>query len=135
MMTINNPDWDYLFESFKQFKEEDFPDFIKPQVGQIRKDTNRVRMMYRGTPSIGFRDRIVPNPNHLDDNMFHPHQYCPEFKYFVNCFSATGETILDPGMGVGTTGIAAIETGRKFIGIEIDPKTFEKAVQRFERRI
>jgi site-specific DNA-methyltransferase (adenine-specific)/modification methylase len=39
-------------------------------------------------------------------------------------------TILDPFMGSGTTGVACIQTGRKFIGIEIDPGYFELAKQR-----
>jgi len=39
-------------------------------------------------------------------------------------------TVLDPFMGSGTTGIACIRTGRKFVGIERDPKHFETAVQR-----
>lgn len=43
-----------------------------------------------------------------------------------------GETILDPFMGSGTTGVACVQTGRKFIGIEIDPKYFEIAKKRIE---
>jgi len=42
-----------------------------------------------------------------------------------------GDTILDPFMGSGTTGIACVQTGRNFIGIEIDPDYFAIA----ERRI
>jgi len=41
-----------------------------------------------------------------------------------------GATVLDPYMGSGTTGIACIRTGRKFIGIELDPEHFENAVRR-----
>jgi DNA modification methylase len=41
-----------------------------------------------------------------------------------------GETILDPFMGSGTTGVACIRTGRKFIGIEKEPKYFEIACKR-----
>jgi len=36
-------------------------------------------------------------------------------------------TILDPFMGSGTTGLAALNLGRKFVGIEINPTTFEIA--------
>lgn len=43
-----------------------------------------------------------------------------------------GATILDPFMGSGTTGVAAIQTGRNFIGIEIDPAYFEIAKRRIE---
>ena len=42
------------------------------------------------------------------------------------------ETIFDPFMGSGTTGVACARTGRKFIGIEIEPKYFEIARQRIE---
>jgi len=41
-------------------------------------------------------------------------------------------TILDPFMGSGTTGVAAMQFGRKFIGIEIDPKYFDIACERIE---
>lgn len=42
------------------------------------------------------------------------------------------ETILDPFMGSGTTGVAAVKLGRRFIGIEIEPKYFDIAVRRIE---
>ena len=41
-----------------------------------------------------------------------------------------GDTILDPFMGSGTTGVACVQTGRNFIGIEIDPTYFEIAKKR-----
>lgn len=40
------------------------------------------------------------------------------------------ETILDPYMGAGTTGVAALKMGRKFIGIEREPAYFEEACRR-----
>jgi len=40
------------------------------------------------------------------------------------------ETILDPFMGSGTTGVACMNLGRKFIGIEIEPKYFDIACER-----
>ena len=42
------------------------------------------------------------------------------------------QTILDPFMGSGTTGVAAVQMGRKFIGIEREPKYFEIACKRIE---
>lgn len=42
------------------------------------------------------------------------------------------DTILDPFMGSGTTGVAAARLGRKFIGIEIDEKYFQIACRRIE---
>lgn len=53
------------------------------------------------------------------------------------CIEQAGhpETILDPFMGSGTTGVAAIQLGRKFIGIEREPKYFDIAVKRIEQAV
>ena len=42
------------------------------------------------------------------------------------------QTILDPFMGSGTTGVACAKMGRKFIGIELEPKYFDIACKRIE---
>ena len=46
---------------------------------------------------------------------------------------ADGALILDPYMGSGTTGVASVQMGRRFIGIEREPKYFDIAVRRIER--
>lgn len=43
------------------------------------------------------------------------------------------EVILDPFMGSGTTGVAATNIGRKFIGIELSPKYYQIALERFKK--
>lgn len=43
--------------------------------------------------------------------------------------------VVDPYMGSGTTGIACIRTGRRFVGIEIDPEHFEGAKRRIEAEL
>ena len=50
--------------------------------------------------------------------------------YVVELFTNPGDTILDPFFGSGTTGVACVQTGRNFIGIEIEPKYFEIAEKR-----
>lgn len=54
-----------------------------------------------------------------------------QFVNLINRFEIK-ETILDPFMGSGTTGVACVRLGRKFIGIEIEPKYFDIAVRRIE---
>ena len=54
------------------------------------------------------------------------------FNWLVECWSVEGETILDPFMGSGTTGVACAVMGRKFIGCEIEPKYFDIACKRIE---
>lgn len=53
------------------------------------------------------------------------------------CVDQVGKanTILDPFMGSGTTGVAAIQLGRKFIGIEREPKYFDIACKRIEQAV
>jgi len=49
------------------------------------------------------------------------------------CIEKTNaQTILDPFMGSGTTGVACAKLGRKFIGIELEPKYFDIACKRIE---
>ena len=50
----------------------------------------------------------------------------------VNRASMIGVTVLDPFMGSGTTGVACVKLGRRFIGIEIDPTYFDIACRRIE---
>jgi site-specific DNA-methyltransferase (adenine-specific) len=56
----------------------------------------------------------------------------PLMRELVALFSDPAETILDPFMGSGTTGVACAQLGRKFIGIEIEPKYFDIARKRIE---
>lgn len=64
---------------------------------------------------------------------------CPKpigtMKWLVNKASFPGWTILDPFMGSGTTGVAAVKLGRKFIGIEIEPKYFDIACKRISEAL
>ena len=53
-------------------------------------------------------------------------------KKLVDRISEKGDTILDPFMGSGTTGVACVQTGRNFIGIEIDPTYFAIAEKRIK---
>lgn len=51
------------------------------------------------------------------------------------CVSKTKGGVLDPFMGSGTTGVAAVKLGRKFTGIEIDPGYFDIACKRISEAL
>ncbi len=77
-----------------------------------------------GKPAV-WRTQIVKN------NGEHPSQKpVTLISDFVRLFSDAGETVLDPFMGSGTTGVAAVKLGRRFVGIEIESKHFDTACRR-----
>ena len=51
-------------------------------------------------------------------------------EYLIRTYTDRGETVLDNCMGSGSTGIACINEGRKFVGIELDDEFFETAKTR-----
>lgn len=53
-------------------------------------------------------------------------------EYLILTYTNEGDTVLDNTMGSGTTGVAAVNTNRKFIGIERDEKYFAIAQKRIE---
>jgi site-specific DNA-methyltransferase (adenine-specific) len=53
-------------------------------------------------------------------------------EYLIKTYTNEGQTVLDFTMGSGTTGVAAMNLGRKFIGIEKDEKYFDIATKRIE---
>ena len=51
-------------------------------------------------------------------------------KLYVENSSQVGDTVLDPFMGSGSTGVACKELGRNFIGVELDKQYFDIATKR-----
>lgn len=79
-------------------------------------DAKAVRNIYSQMPP---RNRVHPNEKPLE-----------MVAHFINLHTYAGDMVLDPFMGSGTTGLAAVQLGRKFIGIEIDEEHFETACRR-----
>jgi site-specific DNA-methyltransferase (adenine-specific) len=66
-----------------------------------------------------------------NDSLFHPTQKpVALMRWILSLKWMPAGTVLDPFMGSGTTGVACVQTGRNFIGIEIDPTYFAIAEKR-----
>ena len=56
-------------------------------------------------------------------------------EYLIKTYTNEGDTVLDNCMGSGSTGVACINTNRKFIGIELDNTYFEIAKERINKAV
>jgi len=84
----------------------------------------------RKFPLSGARDRDILRFSRGDTSSYvHPTQKPHDLVEYI-CRKCPGDLVLDPFMGSGTTGVACIKTGRKFIGIEKEPRYFEIALKR-----
>jgi hypothetical protein len=56
-------------------------------------------------------------------------------EYLAKTYTNEGDVVLDFTMGSGTTGVACVKMGRRFIGIELDPTYFDIACKRIEQAV
>lgn len=69
-------------------------------------------------------------------NRLHPTQKPVDLlEYLIKTYTNEGDTVLDNCMGSGSTGVACVNTGRRFIGIEMDDTYFEVAEQRINNAV
>jgi len=104
----------------KQNGENDFAD-CELAWTNLKKAVRRVYWRWNGMIRKG------------DDVREHPTQKpVGVMEWCIGHLPESTETILDPFMGSGTTGVACVKLGRKFIGIELDEKYFDIACRRIE---
>lgn len=90
---------------------------------------------YAGTDNtrcpVSVLDFDVVNNDGTNGGRLHPTQKPVDLmEYLIRTYSNEGDTVLDFTMGSGTTGVAAVNVGRDFIGIERDPEYFAVAEKR-----
>jgi DNA modification methylase len=101
-------------------KENTMPTFSDCELAWTninKKSVKRLRYMQNGLMS-------------KEKERWHPTQKAVGVIQWCLTHIPDAQTILDPFMGSGTTGVACVKMGRKFIGIELDPDYFEIACQR-----
>lgn len=98
--------------------------------------------VYKGTQLIHktnetgdrFPTSIIDFSNFNRNDRFHPTQKPTALlEYLIRTYTNQGEVVLDNCMGSGSTGVACVNTGRDFIGIEKDDKYFEVAEERIRK--
>ncbi|MEZ0212464.1 MAG: site-specific DNA-methyltransferase [Xanthobacteraceae bacterium] len=100
-----------------------------PGMGRgIRYQHETIALFYTGEPKklVGDTFSVLRDYRSAET---HPHQK-PLSLIKTLCEIAGGDVVLDPFMGSGTTGVACAALGKRFIGIEIDPKHFETSCAR-----
>ena len=89
-----------------------------------------------GTRNKIYKQKYTNYPRNIlsfkrDNSRLHPTQKpIPLLEYLIKTYTHEGETVLDNCMGSGSTGVACVNTGRSFIGMELEEKYFEIAEQR-----
>lgn len=122
-----------------------YPQMVKrpPDKIEVRKVTEYARTEIIGgvsnAPNNKVYDEWYPKNIIVQSNAgssvksIHPTQKpVPLLEYLIRTYTMEGETVLDNCMGSGSTGVACLNTGRNFIGIEKDSKYFELAKERIE---
>ena len=104
-------------------KKNTMPTFSDCELAWSNIDRKSVKLLtYEYNGLIGKREKRV-----------HPTQKPVEvIQWCIGKLPKGADTVLDPFMGSGTTGVACVKLGRKFTGIEIDPDYFEIACRRIE---
>jgi site-specific DNA-methyltransferase (adenine-specific) len=114
-------------------------DKMNPGLGwRYRRQHEMIMVSHRKGGKLAWNDDYPAQPNVMRISKprgdLHPNVKPVELvQRFIQQHTAKAETVLDPFMGSGTTGVACLRTGRNFIGIEKDPKHFATAVERLER--
>jgi DNA modification methylase len=99
----------------------------------------RLRISWKPILIFGSKSKFIKNDvfkSKKQTKKHHPWEQSVEgFEQIVYHLSRPGELVVDPFMGTGTTAIACLRLGRKFIGTEIDPETYQIAVDRLKKEV
>lgn len=145
-------EWEYCFHFTKQSKFKMYQDAVKKPIGEwapkrLEKLTGKSAERHNSENDSGFgrdlrkwvnKDLVLPgntiNVPLVGKNMGHPAVFpvgLPDF--FIKLFTKSGDCILDPFAGSGSTGIAGIELSRNVVLIDNNKKYIEAMKVRLEK--
>lgn len=87
----------------------------------LKKAVRMISYRWHGMIRDGYDVRVHPTQKPVD-----------VMKWCISHLPADVETVFDPFMGSGSTGIACVRSGKRFVGIEREPAYIEAAIKRFE---
>lgn len=104
------------------------------RIGFVEARHEQAFILAKGNPPRPARPLPDVLPWTYTGNQLHPTQKAVEvIQPLIEAFSRSGDLVLDPFMGSGTTGVAAGQCGRRFLGIELDSQHFANARARILR--
>lgn len=117
-------------EDFREFQELDAEN-KEYRTGLVERMTSEYPKIFNLPQGAKYKPNILKYAKDYDG--FHPTQKPVSLlRDLVETYTNEGDTVLDFTMGSGSTGVACVTTGRKFIGIERDDKYFTIAQKRIE---
>jgi site-specific DNA-methyltransferase (adenine-specific) len=111
-------------------------DKANPGIGwRYRRQHEMVMVAHRNGGKLAWNEEVSAIPNVIriakPKSQEHPNEKpVALMEKMIQAHTTAGQTVLDPFMGSGSTGIAALGLDRKFIGIELDPQHFDTACRR-----
>ena len=130
----NKPFYDYVGDKFDKPQTRSLP-IVKTSNIESRLYQNNGDKLHRISKTK--TRRVKTNKlvfTRVNKGAIHPAQKpVPLLEYLIKTYTREGETVLDNCMGSGSTGVACVNTGRNFIGMELDPKYFEIAKERINK--
>ena len=121
-----------------------YPIMVKVEGRKAKKNVNKGATVFntKGLDDPKYLDKvytdkypssIIEVSNACQRNRYHPTQKpVALLEYLIKTYTNENETVLDFTMGSGSTGVACINTNRKFIGIELEEKYFSISCERLE---
>ena len=127
-----------IFQDYSESTKKRFKDGEKIFTDVSCKRKNQTQGI-AGVPSSYYIERgkfpesVQKFKSIANNKRFHPTQKpVPLLEYLIKTYTLEGQTVLDFTMGSGSTGVAAANTNREFIGIELEKEYFEIAKKRIE---
>lgn len=110
-------------------------EYIRPHYLGRLLYTSDVAYLYGEPPPSRPGNRVISGYNRITDSRREKNNHpCPRqtshLNFIITKWTNEGERILDPFMGSATTGVACMNLGRKFVGIEVDDAFFTNACER-----